>query len=75
MKQEGRLDRYYLKGPVGNEIQVRLVGIGHNFRTILKKLRLLYVILLRWMEGQFLLNKRENNQLNATGQMVVAVQA
>lgn len=67
MKQDGKLDRCYLKGLVGDEIHARLVGIGHNFRTILKKLRLLYVFLLGWLESLLLLNERENDRLNAAG--------
>lgn len=40
MKHDGKLDRCYLKGPVGDQIHALLVGIAHNFRTILRKLRL-----------------------------------
>lgn len=65
MKQEGKLDRCYLKGQVGDEIHAGLVGIGHNFRTILRKLRLLYVFLVGWMERMLWLKERENDRLNA----------
>ena len=40
MKHDGKLDRCYLKGPVGDQVHALLVGIAHNFRTILRKLRL-----------------------------------
>lgn len=46
MKQDGRLGRCYLKGPTGDQIHALLVGVGHNFRLILRKLRLFYVFLL-----------------------------
>ncbi len=48
MKQDGKLGRCYLKGPVGDQMQALLVGVGHNFRMILRKLRLFCVFLL-WL--------------------------
>ena len=41
MKNDGRLDRCYLKGAVGDAINVVMVAAGHNLRKILNKLRLL----------------------------------
>ena len=39
MKNDGRLDRCYLKGAVGDAINVVMVAAGHNLRKILNKLR------------------------------------
>ncbi len=44
MKQDGKLGRCYLKGPVGDQIHALFVAVGHNFRLILRKLRLFCVI-------------------------------
>ena len=41
MKNDGRLDRCYLKGAVGDAINVVMVAAGHNLRKLLNKLRLL----------------------------------
>jgi len=49
IKQEGKLGRCHLKGLVVNEIHAFLVGIGHNFRTILRELRYFYPFLLTWV--------------------------
>jgi len=43
MKYDGKLGRCYLKGPVGDQIHATLVAVGHNFRMILRKLRLFCV--------------------------------
>nr|VFK24668.1 MAG: transposase, IS5 family [Candidatus Kentron sp. LPFa] len=39
MKSEGKLDRNYLKGSLGDQMSSILVGIGHNLRLVLAKLR------------------------------------
>jgi IS5 family transposase len=39
MKSEGKLDRNYLKGKLGDQMNSILVGIGHNLRLVLAKLR------------------------------------
>ena len=39
MKSEGKLDRNYLKGSLGDQLNAVLVGIGHNLRLVLNKLR------------------------------------
>lgn len=39
MKSEGKLDTNYLKGALGDQLNALLVGIGHNLRLILAKLR------------------------------------
>lgn len=43
MKHDGKLGRCYLKGPVGDQIHATLVAVAHNFRMILRKLRLFCV--------------------------------
>ncbi|MCZ6804902.1 MAG: IS5 family transposase [Proteobacteria bacterium] len=43
MKNEGRLGCCYLKGSVGDAMNVIMVGAGHNLRKILNKLRLLWL--------------------------------
>ena len=45
-KNDGRLDRNYLKGATGDAMNALLVGAGHNLRLILRQLRLLFV--WRW---------------------------
>jgi IS5 family transposase len=39
MKADGKLDRNYLAGVLGDKINALLCGAGHNIRTILRKLR------------------------------------
>ncbi len=39
MKAEGKLDRNYLAGELGDKINVLLCGAGHNIQIILRKLR------------------------------------
>ena len=46
MKSDGRLDRNYLKGTMGDAINALLCGAGYNLRLILNHLaRLLHAIL------------------------------
>ena len=40
LKSDGRLDRNYLQGEVGDAINVLLCCAGHNLRLVLRKLRL-----------------------------------
>lgn len=47
MKNDGLLDRNYLKGKDGDRINAILAGAGHNFRLLLKWLRLLFVLILQ----------------------------
>ncbi|UAW63564.1 IS5 family transposase [Mycoavidus sp. HKI] len=46
MKADGKLDRNWLKGALGDAMHAVLCGAGHNLRMILRKLRLFYVFLL-----------------------------
>jgi transposase, IS5 family len=46
MKTDGRLDRNWLKGALGDAIHAVLCGAGHNLRMILRRLRLFYVLML-----------------------------
>ena len=51
MKTEGKLDRNYLAGTLGDKINALLCGAGHNIRIILRKLRELlpfFVFLSLW---------------------------
>ncbi|WP_020404978.1 transposase [Hahella ganghwensis] len=48
LKQEGLLDRCYLKGQEGNEVHALLCGTGFNLRKILKKLAELLCALGLW---------------------------
>ncbi|MBS3902866.1 MAG: hypothetical protein KGZ30_00610, partial [Anaplasmataceae bacterium] len=49
MKQDGKLGRCYLKGVIGDQIHATLVAVAHNFRTILRKLRLFCIKILGWI--------------------------
>jgi IS5 family transposase len=46
MKTDGRLDRNWLKGALGDAIHAVLCGAGHNLRMILRKLRFFYALIL-----------------------------
>ena len=46
MKADGKLDRNWLKGALGDAINAVLCGAGHNLRMILRKLRRFYVLVL-----------------------------
>jgi IS5 family transposase len=46
MKADGKLDRNWLKGALGDAMHAVLCGAGHNLRMILRKLRLFYLFLL-----------------------------
>ena len=45
MKTDGKLDRNWLKGSLGDAMHAVLCGAGHNLRMILRKLRLLCVFI------------------------------
>ncbi len=51
MKNNGRLERCYLKGAVGDAINVVMVAAGHNLRKILNKLRLLWLKIISGLMG------------------------
>jgi IS5 family transposase len=46
MKTDGKLDRNWLKGALGDAMQAVLCGAGHNLRMILRKLRFFYALVL-----------------------------
>ena len=46
MKTDGKLDRNWLKGALGDAMHAVLSGAGQNLRMILRKLRLLCVFVL-----------------------------
>ena len=54
MKNDGRLDRCYLKGAVGDAINVVMVAAGHNLRKLLNKLRLLWLKIISGLMGYFI---------------------
>lgn len=43
MKNDGRLDRCYLYGELGDAINIIMAAAGHNLRKILNKLRLFWL--------------------------------
>ncbi|KVD69886.1 hypothetical protein WI89_18280 [Burkholderia ubonensis] len=45
-KADGKLDRNWLKGGLGDAIHAVLCGAGHNLWMILRKLRLFCVLML-----------------------------
>ena len=49
MKNDGLLDRNFLKGKDGDRINAILSGAGHNFRLLLRWLRLLLSLILETM--------------------------
>ncbi len=63
MKNDGRLDRCYLKGTVGDAINVVMVAAGHNLRKILNKLRLLWLKIISGLMGYFI-KPRQSAALN-----------
>ena len=57
MKADGKLDRNWLKGALGDAIHAVLCGAGHNLRMILRKLRLFYVLVLTaWLSRSITLD-------------------
>lgn len=73
MKQEGKLDRCHLKGLVGDKIHALLVGVGHNFRMILRKLRFIYAFMLAKVGSMLEINKLENERLNVVSQLHIII--
>lgn len=63
MKHDGKLGRCYLKGVIGDQIHATLVAVAHNFRTILRKLRLFCVEILDWVRELVLFGSAEIRQL------------
>jgi transposase, IS5 family len=53
MKADGKLDRNWLKGTLGNAINAALCRAGHNLRMILRKLRCFYVLVLMSLLNRF----------------------
>ena len=51
MKSDGKLDRNWLKGRLGDAIHAILCGAGHNIRLLLRRLRLFYALMLVWLTG------------------------
>ncbi len=53
MKADGKLNRNWLKGALGDAIHAVLCGAGHNLRMTLRKLRLLYALVLGALLGLY----------------------
>jgi IS5 family transposase len=51
MKTDGRLARNPLKGALGDALHAVLCGAGHNIRLLLKKLRLLFTLIVWAITG------------------------
>jgi transposase, IS5 family len=64
MKQEGQLSRCHLKGFIGDQMHALLVAVGHNFRLILRKLRLFYAFLWSWVTRLLSLNEQKMGGLS-----------
>lgn len=54
MKTEGKLDRNYLKGNSGAEMNAILCAVGHNLRLILKHLRLFLAKIINGLINDFI---------------------
>jgi IS5 family transposase len=57
MKTDGRLDRNPLKGARGDALHVVLCGAGHNIRLLMKRLRLLWPEIVKWLSAEWAGNK------------------
>ena len=51
MKEDGRLGRNHLLGPLGDAINAILSGVGHNLRLLLSWLRSLFVLIIAVLIG------------------------
>lgn len=50
MKTDGKLNRNWLKGRLGDAVHAVLYGAGHNIRLLLRLLRLFYArIMATWL--------------------------
>lgn len=58
MKTDGRLGRNPLKGALGDALHAVLCGAGHNIRLLLKKLRLLFTLIVWAITGERAMNHR-----------------
>jgi IS5 family transposase len=57
MKTDGRLGRNPLKGALGDALHAVLCGAGHNIRLLLKKLRLLFALIVWAINGGRQMNR------------------
>jgi IS5 family transposase len=51
VKEDGRLGRNFLKGRHGDRINAILAGVGQNVRPLLRWYRLLFCLVLGWLEA------------------------
>ena len=63
MKNDGKLRRNWLKGTQGDAFHAILCGCGHNLRMILRKLRLLFALILVRLHGQSARNDEVSHPL------------
>ncbi len=69
LKSDGKIGRCYLKGALGDALNVILCGAGHNIR---KLLRWLYFALIKWLfslnKGAYCPGKRRTAKMQLIGQ-------
>lgn len=53
LKEDGLLDRNYLKGTTGDAMNVVLCGAGHNLRLILNRIKLFLAPFLQWFRTYY----------------------
>ena len=63
MKNDGRLRKNWLKGTEGDAFHAILCGCGHNLRMILRKLRLLFALILVRLQRQSARNDQVSHPL------------
>jgi IS5 family transposase len=51
MKEDGRLGRNFLKGRHGDRINAILAGVGQNVRLLLRWFRIIFCLVLAWLEA------------------------
>jgi IS5 family transposase len=71
MKSDGKLGRCYLKGSIGDRIHGVLVAIAHNFRMILRKLRICYAQMIWWVWEQIKKLLGSDKEVKVLGRSVV----
>ena len=54
MKADGKLDRHWLKGALGDAMRAVLGGAGQNLRMILRRVRLFYAAVLTALLNRYI---------------------
>lgn len=60
MKSEGKLQRNYLKGAIGDALNAVLCAIGHNLRLIWRHIRSLFVLIWAYLFGNIEIQNNPN---------------